>query len=331
MKTLPLNQLKLALVCALLLILQSCNGPAVPGSWKNDKISSGKRDDFHKLNDGVLIYLKANDPKGLKAYLSKEMIAKNIERQVELMSNRLTDNDYELLDEYYVVHKQKDTDTVATTTGDINRYRVIYPYDAKEMYLAFFVPKKADNKYLISLVYANFDYGWKLVKMDLGPYTINGKTAPEYYKMARDRYDKKQLEAATSDAALATFCFKPSSFWQYPDEPEATKFYIKVRTEADNEIRFPIVLHQIATGPMILRLYDGNTSDGAYPMIYYMTHFDLKDTSEVKKENIQVRKVIDKMMPGLLEDNKFILYSAFNTQPNGHIAVDHFDMKVQGK
>ncbi|GAC1306593.1 MAG: hypothetical protein NVSMB24_17150 [Mucilaginibacter sp.] len=92
MKTFHLNHLRSALICALFLIIliQSC-APTVPGSWKNGKINSGKRSDFQQLNNEALKYLKANDPKGLKAVLSREMIASNNERQVELISNRLKD------------------------------------------------------------------------------------------------------------------------------------------------------------------------------------------------------------------------------------------------
>ena len=328
MKTSTPNPIKAVLFCALLIILQSCK-PAIPGSWKNDQIKSGLRDDFHKLNDGALKYLKANDIKGLKSFLSKEFISSVTDRQVELISNRLTDNPYELLDEYYVVHKYKDTDTVRAIGADVKRYNVVYPYAAQEMYVAFFAPKTSDNKYLITLLYAKFNYGWKIVKMDLGPYTLNGKTAPEYYAMARDQFDKKNLQAAMSDAAIAMMCFKPSEFLKYPDENDAGKFYVKVRMLANLQLRYPIVLKQIATGPMLLRMYDANTSNGAYPIIYYMTHFPLKDTTEVKKENLEVRKAVDKMMPGINQDNKYIMYSAFNKQPNGYETVDHFDMKVK--
>ena len=69
MKTFHLTQFKAALICVLFLIFQSC--VVVPGTWKNEKISSGKRDDFHEMNARALGLLKANDPKGLKMLLSK--------------------------------------------------------------------------------------------------------------------------------------------------------------------------------------------------------------------------------------------------------------------
>ena len=77
---------------------------------------------------------------------------------------------------------------------------------------------------------------------------------------------------------------------------------------------------------MILRVYNATTDEGTAPVIYYMTHFPLTDTTDVKKENMQMRSVVSKIMPGLEENNKQILYSAFNKQPSGYETVDHFDM-----
>lgn len=324
MKTLHLNQIKITLILGLFLVFQSC--VVTPGSWKNEKISSGKREDFHQLNTEAFKYLKANDLKGLKSLLSKDLIDKNNERQVELISNRLNDNVYNLLDEYYVVHKYKDTDTVRIKNGSINRYSLVYPYEATEMYLAYFIPAKTNNKYMISLVYGKLNYGWKIVKLDLEPYAINGKTGPELFNLAKDQNDHKQIQAALNNVTLAMTCFKPGAYWQYPDQVDASDFYVRVNQAVNEKYHYPLVLKQVSSGPMILRVYNKDLDDGTYPMVYYMTHFDLKDTDAVKKENLQVRKVIGKLMPGLERNNKYILYSAFNRKPDGYTTVEHFDM-----
>ena len=324
MKALHTNLIKIALFLGLFVTLQSC--VLKPGTWKNDRIASGKLDDFHNLNKEILKFLKADDTKGIKILCSKEFNADNHERQIELVSNRLTDNDYSILDEYYVVHQFKDTDSVIAKSGDIKRYNIYYPYKATEMYMAYLIPKKSNNKYMISLVYGKLTYGWKLVDLNLAPYTINGKTAPELYAIARDQYNKKQIQAALNNVSLAVACIEPGAYWQYPDKIDAARFYVRVNQEVNYKYSYPLVLKQLATGPMLLRVYTKNLDDGTYPMIYYMTHFPLKDTNEVKKENMQIRNVLKKLMPGLEQNNKYILYSAFNKQPTGYESVDHFDM-----
>ena len=315
------------LIVVLLSAISSCT--TIPGSWKDEKISSGQRDDFHRLNTEALEGLKADDPKALKMVFSKELNEHNDERQIRLISNRLNDNDYELKDEFYAVHKYKDTDTVHSTGGDINRYDLLYPYTTLEMYFAFFVPKKSDNQYMISLAYSKFDYGWKLVKMEVAPYTINGKTAPELYAIAQAQYKNKEMQAALNNMSLAVTCFKPNSYIRYPDAVDGANFYKRVNEDVKYKYRYPLVLKQLSTGPMILRVYSKKSDDGTFPLIYYMTHFDLKDTNAVKKENLQVRNVVQKIMPGLTDNNKYIFYTAFNKQPTGYSIVKHFDITVK--
>jgi hypothetical protein len=327
MKNLYPNQFKALLFSVLFLGLQSC--VVTPGQWKNDSISAGKRDDFHKLTAEALKYFKANDATAMKALFSKEMNADNNERKVELVSNRLNDNTYKLLDEYYVAHKVEDTDmdTVRVKDGSVNRYALMYPCEAQEMYMAYFIPEKPANKYMLSLVYAKLNYGWKIVKMELEPYTIDGKTAPELFNLAKEEYAKKEIQAAQLNTMLAVTCFKPGAYWEYPDEVDAGKFYTQVHEEVNLKYQYPLVLSQVSTGPMILRIYNKNTDDGYNgPVVYYMTHFDLKDTTDVKKENLKVREAVAKLMPGLDDGKKYILYSAFNKKPDGYNSIDHFDM-----
>ncbi len=324
MTTAHLNTVKAIMIFGLFTIFQACK--PLPGSWKNEKIADGKRDDFHKMTKEALKNLKANDPKSMIPLFSKAMNEGHNDRQIELISNRLTDNEFDLLDEFYVVHKYKDTDTVAAVGGDINRYALMAPFVNQEMYMAFFVPKKSDNKYMLSLIYSKFSYGWKITEMDLSPYTINGKTAPELYALARRQYDKHQVQAAINNLLLAVNCLHPSKYWMYPDEPDANKLYTTLHQDVINLYHYPMVL-KLATGPMILHVYTKTGDDGGtYPLIYYMTHFPLKDTTEVKKENLQIRSVVATLMPGIGENNKYIYYSAFNKQPTGYETVDHFDM-----
>jgi hypothetical protein len=321
--SLPLR-FKLLAFCAVLLVLQSC--VAVPGSRKNEEISEGKREDFHRLNTEALQYLKAGDIKGLKTLLSKKFTDTG-NRVATLIGKRLKDDPYELLDEYYVVNKYRDSDTVAVKTGDIKRYALVYPYVAAQMYLAFFVPKTGPaNKYLVSLIYGKFDSGWKIAQMEVGSYTVNGKTAPELFALAKDELDKKYYQAALTNVTFALSCIKPSSTWQYPEEDDASIFYDKLNGSISFPYNFPIVLKQVASGPMLLGVTTKNTPGGSYPFIYYMTHFNVKDTAAVKKENLQMQTVVDKLMPGLGEGSEYIMYSALNKMPAGPITGNHFDM-----
>lgn len=309
----------------LIIVVQSCADKA--GSWKNEQINAGKREDFHKLNDEAFKYIKANDPKGLQSLLCKELIDdSHTERLVELISSRLNDDKYSMLDEYYVINKYKDYDTIFSKGKDINSYSLNYPGITREMYITFFVPKTSENKYMVSIAYAKYNYGWKISTLDLEPYTINGKTGPELFKLAKEQYSKHYLIDAVNNIALALTCFKPSEIWQYPNEGEISVLNGKVINEANERYKFPFTLNQVTTKPQIIRIYNQINADGAYPVVYYLSKINLKDTLAIRRENEQIKKVIGKAMPGIDKDKKYVFYAAFNQRPTGYKTVDHYDM-----
>jgi hypothetical protein len=309
----------------LLFLLQSCSDE--PGVWRDKKIDAGKRSDFHALNEEALGYLKINGYKRLKLMMSKEMNSdKYTEQLVEHISNHLNDNKYSLFNEFYIINRHKSIDTVKSTGADINRYSLRYPGTTQYMYMAFFLPKNTDNKYMISLIYYKYDYGWKISKMDVEPYTINGKTGPELFQMAKEAYSNNYLIEAVNTSALANTCFKPVDIWQYPDEDSLQTFCGKVIQEANNKYTFPFTLNGIPTKPRVIRIYNQTDNRGSFPVVHYLSTINIKDTVSIKNENMQVRKMISHIMPGLNKNKKYVFYSAFNEMPSSLKEVDRFEM-----
>jgi hypothetical protein len=320
------DQLKLAAFAILLLVFQSCT--LVPGVRKNDEIKSGKRDEFHELNASVLKNLKAGDNTGLKNLLSGDEARKDTHKLVDSISTQLKSNNYKLLDEYYVINKYADSDTIVASGPQVNRYGLKYPYVTFEEYFAYYLPKQGENKYMLGLIYGKYKDGWKIINLSLAPYTIGGKTGPELYQQARDDYDKTNYPGASIAAAKAVQCIKPAPYWEYPDKDDAYRFGHKV-SDYSRYFPLPFVLFMISSGPMILSIGDKETADGAFPMITYMTHYDIKNTAAVKQENIEVNKQIARILPGLAKHYDHICYSAYNEKPTGKNNPPHFDMSIK--
>lgn len=323
-----------ALFAALLFIflLPGC-APEKPGLYNNDQIKSARRDDFHALNDQLFAALKANDAKRLGSIMSKDFIEDNSKfRTVELCYNRIKeDSSYGILDEYYMVNDLKGNHSIKADNKGINKYEYSYSADVPEMYVAFFVPHKEANRFMITAVYEKLDYGWKLVSLEVNQYTINGKTAPELYKLAKEEYDKKYMVDALNTTEQAYECLKPANGWAYPQEKEVAGFYSQLMDKVNRKYNFPYTLKQVKTQPQIFRVLNQKEDDGVFPMIYYLSDIKLADTAALKKENLNVKKAIGNAIPGIDKDNKYIFYSIFNQMPDGTRAFDHYDIteKVQ--
>jgi hypothetical protein len=309
--------------------LQSCHKPATPGIYQNYRVPDDQKKELHALNDQLMQGLKANQPRDLEGILSKEMLEDhNRFRQIELISNRLKEGEYSILDEFYIVNKATDTGAqkLNVTNRGTSNYVYSYEINSPEQYIVFFTPKSIPNQYLVTAEFCKLSYGWKLIKLDLGLYAINGKTAPELFKLAQNRYNNKCLAMATAIAQQASQCVNPSGTWQYEDTKAIDDFYSKAIDETNRRYEFPYTVTQVSTQPWIFRIFNKKTLQGYFPQIYYISHLRLADTNAVKKENVNLQKVIAKVVPGIDKDNKFIYYSAFKNMPDGSGTFDHFDM-----
>jgi hypothetical protein len=316
---------KLFAVLSAISVMKGCS-PAEPGTYKNDKIPSWQRDDLHALNTQLLDGLRTNAPRQVEAVMCREYIEDNGRlRLIELCSNRLKEDAYTLLDEYYIVHKEKGKKTLESGPGP-NSYTLDYTADAREMYIAFFVPKSIANKYMIQATYCKLDYGWKLTHLEVDPYAFNGKSAPELFEKAKEMYGKKYLLDAVNDIQMARTCATPCEGWKYRDESQMAAFYSTLIDKANMKMVYPFTLSEVPTRPRIFSISTITTPEGVFPQVFYMSTVKLSDASGLKKENENIKKVIGKAIPGIDQDKKYVYYDAFNEWPRSDRSVDRVDL-----
>lgn len=316
------------LLCGIVLValLSSCGTPT-PGTWINGNIPSGKQSRFHEMNDFVFASLKANDEEKLQDMLSKDMIDNNYtKRQVELISLKMKKDDYTIMDEYYVVNKYIDRDTIAADTK--HPYRLMYPGEAQEMYFAFLIPKKqAGNQSMITVTYAKLNYGWKVTALELGNFVINGKTSPGLYAEAKAEYQKGYLVNTVNTMAMAIDAASPNLMFQYTKDDEMRKFYSEVLNEAGKKYRFPLIVPGVPTKPAIFKIMTQAMDDqGTYPLIQYMSKVKLSDQAAINREYAQVRQNIGRLIPGIDKDKKFVQYNVFNERPRYDVSVPRYEV-----
>lgn len=315
------------LLLSAILVFQSCHKPAAPGTYANDKIPASDATNFHDLNKSLLEGLKANDKKQLSIILSKEMIdnTSNL-KDIEKISNYMKDGDFTMLEEYYVVSAKRGQDTLRVANKDINNHKIGYTIDQPEIYMAFFSQKGIPDGQLVSATYKTLDYGWKLTDLDVEPYTMNGKTAPELFELAKDRYAKHYLFDVANIMGEARSCTQPSLNWLYPENKQIEDFYGKVLGEANHEYGFPYTIDAVSTRPKIISVQTFRNKEGVFPQVYYQSQIKLSNTAGLLKENMQVRKALTKLMPGIDKDKKYVFYAVFNKKPSAYESVDRYEV-----
>jgi len=179
---------------------------------------------------------------------------------------------------------------------------------------------------MISVVYSKYKYGWRVTSIGLEQYTINGQTAPQLYQQAKAEYNQGYYTDALNTMDLATKCTSPSMYWQYSNEKEISDFYVKTIETSTAKCHFPIAVNAIPTTPLIIRVVNQSIPSGTYPAVYYQSNINLKDTAALGKENIALRKVIERFIPGITKNKKYLLYSAFNELPTPVKYVKSYDV-----
>lgn len=288
-----------------------------PRTWINDKIAPEHREEFHQLNGKLLSALKSNNALELESIMSREFLentGKN--RLIELCSIRMREGRNFLLDEYYIIHPTPDPISVKSFKYDLNSYTLSYSPLTRERYLAFFTVGYKGDKWLLTATYNKYKYGWKVDDLELNPYTVGGKTAPELFKQAQHEYEKHYLVNTITTMQLSRSCALPSVLWRYDAQEEMDEFYTKVGDEVDRAYTFPIVVKQLPSKPAIIKIFTQNRDEGLMPNIYYISKLSVNDTLAVKKEHDAMKKVIGLIMPGIDKGNKYIHYTVFNKMPD---------------
>jgi hypothetical protein len=260
--------------------------------------------------------------------MSKELIDNHYRfREIELISNRMKTDSFTLANEYYIVNKHRGRQVVKITDKGINNCEVGFDAQNKEMYIAMFTAKTAWSQWMITAVYNKLDYGWKLNELEMNPYTINGKTAPELYNEAKESYKKGYIVDAVNTMAMVADCAHPNDGWEYNSLKDLNSFYTGLVDEANVKYKFPLTLSAVGTKPRIFRIFNQAMPDGTFPMVYYISRINVKDTVAIRKENNAIKSTIDKTIPGLANNKKYVLYSAFNELPNSRRESDHYNMR----
>ena len=300
------------------LISQSCNFSDY-SARKNGSIDVAIRNEIKSLDDRLFKGIVNNDMEAVKALMSPKLLEKfgTVVNEIVNKFSVVKIDSYTLFDEY-AVHSSS-TGTLITlpsgNSGD-NDYVFRFQPQDKDSYVSMLLLKNYENRFLLTAVYAKYQNQWKLYHLGLGQYSLFGKTAPDYFRLARSSYEKSYLIDAFYNILIANLCLQPAGdLWQFQKENDIKEFQDKITREVNFKYKFPITLTNIESKPQVFKIYPKIENDGFFPMVYYLTNIDLKDTVALKLENEKIQKEVSKIFTGIKQDKKFVFYWAFNELP----------------
>lgn len=295
---------------------------------KDQSIDAAIRQEIRPLNDKLFNSITNNDFVIVQSLMSPGLLEKFISDSNKFISqiHNLKVDSYNLLDEYLI---QASTDgssvTLLSGNNDENDYAFTFECVNKNSYVSLLLLNNFGNQFLLAAVYGKYKNEWKLNILKLGQYSFFGKTSPDYYRLAKSNYKKMYLIDGVNNISLSNACLQPAgTLWHFIKEPEIADFRDSLLKEANTKYQFPVTLANIESKPKVFRIYPQVIKEGFFPMVYYLTDINLKDTVALKLENKKIRKEVGNIFTGIDKDKGFIFYWAFNEMPEGQKEVEHY-------
>jgi hypothetical protein len=315
----------ISLFVLLSVLFNSCTSADTTVWWENEDIEKEIKTEIKNINDTLVHSIYMGDVDVVKKLLSDVLLEKSPDMDDILftVSGLFTSEKYRILDEYYV--KNSTTDITNTILSGDGNYLIHYKALNKEVYVSLLAPESGDDELLITIVYGKYEDGWKINILRFGHYTINKKTALDYYEVAREYYSKSYLVDALNNMLLSIESLEPADdVFKYRKSDEIKEFSKKMKTETEAAYNFPLSLEEIDTKPQVFNIYPQRIDEGFFPMVLYLSAVNIDDTVALKKEYQQIKSVIGDYFAGIDKDKKYIFYRAFNELPQEDRKVDNY-------
>lgn len=309
-------------------LFQSC-GSGVSGTWTNEHIDKNKQEQIKVLNDKLFKAIINNDAAGVKALMSDQLIENagaDLDKLINQASTAFKADKYRILEAYNIQNSSPNMmNTLPSDASGDNDHVISFQAMNKEMYVSLLLPEGMNNELLITAIYGNYNNEWKLNILQFGQYSLFKKTAPDYYKLAKESYGQSYLIDAVNYISLSKQCLRPANnTFQYLKEKEINEFYEQLMKEVNTKYTFPMTLENIDTKPKIFRIFPEMINEGFFPMVYYVSEINLKDTTALKIENNKVKKEVGRLFTGIDKNKKFVFYKTANEVPDGTKAVEQY-------
>lgn len=325
----------LLLIFVVNIILSGCASSVGTGNW-NEQIDAESRSEIKILNDKIVEALNENNPEKLQIIFSDELKIKtknDLANFVNTVHSSFESKKYTLLDEYLGNDSSIGTTGIALKgISKENDYSIHYPITTNETYISLIINDNISNKILLTCIYGKYGNDWKLNVLRIGDYSFFNKTAIDFYNEGKLNYEKGNIIDATNDILMMQQTYQPSdNFFKYQKLEEMKNYGQKLLVEANSKFALPKKIEEISSKPQIFSVGPKAMEEGIFPMVTYITNINLKNSSALKKENDEIKKVIINLFPGIEKEKKYVFFQAYNNIPNGSSTQEHYGFILETK
>jgi len=288
---------------------------------KDTQIDPQIKNRIHALNKQIVDGLVENKPDSVLMVCSEKLLKKkgDIKVLMQILTGNLKKSNFQILNEYYQKNSSKNKMSSVSSGGPANHeYKIRYESLTKEMYVVVSFFEDSTDQKCFTFIYGKYGNVWRLNNIQAGILKIMNKDAFDWYKLAKNDYDKGFYIDAICKIGISTQLLKPANnLWKYKKEDEILEFEQIITKKTYTTYHFPITVDSVKTKPVIFRVYEQNIPAGYFPSILYTTSIDMNDVPGLARECDEIHKNIGKLFKGIDTNNEMIIYRPMKSIPTG--------------
>lgn len=288
--------------------------------FADKEIDADVQAEIKALNDKVIKACLSDNPSLLFKTFSLNLLKDNGDGIGELVRNihhLINKENYEILEEFYIPNPPNIMNGLASETSISNEFDVMYISSPNETYISLLIPEREFDEFLMMTVYSKEDGEWKLNNLQFSSYSIEGKKAFDLYQESKEFFNKDYLVDASNSMMLCSRIWQPANqFFKYRAQDEMVAYSNRLSEQVNKSLKFPMIIEELPSKPKVFNIVPFPLEEGFFPMIDYVTSYEIEDSINISEENIALHKIIGNVFPGIDQDRDRLLYTIYNKIPN---------------
>ncbi|MBW2578615.1 MAG: hypothetical protein JRE38_11170 [Deltaproteobacteria bacterium] len=204
-------------------------------------------------------------------------------------------------------------------TDEPGAYFVYQNTDTQNAYVSLFTSEVSQTEALYTIVWGEYEDGWKIHNFDIASFGWSGKRGPDWFEEAQKVREKSGDVAAYLTMKAVSGLFRPSRVFEWKDlEGPVNDFFAEMYKSVASKLGEPMVVQELDSKPAIYGL-DATTVNGLpgqiIPTFQYVSKYKNSQSDLIMEEANQMAPHMEKYFEGVNDLGANLLFVAYEEPP----------------
>jgi hypothetical protein len=191
--------------------------------------------------------------------------------------------------------------------------------DTKNAYVSLFTSEVSQTEALYTIVWGEYEDGWKMHNFDIASFGWSGKRGPDWFEEARKVREESGDIAAYLTMKGVSGLFRPSRVFEWKGlEGQVNDFFAETYGSVASRLSEPMVVQELDSKPTIYGLDATTVNDlpgQIIPTFQYVSKYKHSKADLVIEEANQMAPLMEKYFEGVNDLGVNLLFVAYEEPP----------------